>query len=146
MMPGGTTSTRLMGVSRNRTSMFPPLPRIAMCPELLRLTLHYTQIGQNLRRRLIHGQQVVAGVAVLRDTLAVLGVVSAIVAAEAAGVVGVPDVDRVRAPGNFHFGKDVAVPDGQHLFGGGRDFGLPLGVDRRVVVLVVLEEIGRAHV
>src|SRR5450759_1777848 len=105
--------------------------------DLLRLTFHYAQIGEDLWGGFIHGQQVVAGVAVLRDRLAVLGVVPAVVAAVAAGVVGVADVDRVGAPVDFHFGEDVAVPHGQHLFSGGGDFGLPLGVHPWVSVCLL---------
>src|ERR1035438_968284 len=49
------------------------------CPTLFCLTFHYAQFGEDLRLRLIHRQEVVAGIAVLRDTLAVLGVMAAVV-------------------------------------------------------------------
>ena len=69
------------------------------------------EVGEDLGLGFVHGQQVVAGGAILRDGLAVLCCVLAIVAAEAAGIAHVADVIGVRSPGDFHFGKHVGRED-----------------------------------
>ena len=56
------------------------------------------EIGKNLGLGLIHSQQVVARRAILCDRRSVLGGVVAIVATEAAGEIGVADVDGIFAP------------------------------------------------
>src|SRR5512146_748392 len=58
-----------------------------------------TEIGQHLRIFFFHGQDLVAGGAVVVDDPAVRGLVLAVVAAEAAEEIVVADVVGVRAPG-----------------------------------------------
>jgi hypothetical protein len=57
----------------------------------------------------------VASAAIAVDGIAVLGGVAAVVAAETAREIGVADIYRILAPGDVHFGEDVAVVDGEHF-------------------------------
>ena len=69
---------------------------------------------QDLGVRFVHGQEGMAGIAVLRDFTPLLGFVVAIVAAEAPGEICMTQVVRVSSPGNIHLGEYVAVENVEH--------------------------------
>ena len=74
---------------------------------LLRIWVRNPQIAQHLWRLLIHRQQVVTGVAVLRDRTAVFGRMAAIVASETARKFRVPQMIRIRAQVTVIAGKTL---------------------------------------
>ena len=65
---------------------------------------------------------------------------AAVVAAETAREIRMPDIVRVLAPGHVHFGKDVAFVDSQYLPCGGVYFRLALRPHGRIAFLVVFRE------
>src|SRR5436305_11690800 len=113
-------------------------------PQSTKLLLSFRdpQVRQDFRVWLIHRQQVVAGVAVLRDGVAVFRGVAAVVAAEASGKIGVADVHRIPAPGDVHVGENVPIPDGSDLFCGGVHVRDMLRVYGGLALLVISGERG----
>jgi hypothetical protein len=61
----------------------------------------------------VGSKHLVAGAAILRNHFFVGGGVSAVMTAEAAGIIDVPHIVRVRAPGYFQVRKHVAAIDRQ---------------------------------
>src|SRR6516165_11911837 len=78
------------------------LPRFRMTqtqpPRVEAISL-LVKLLQNFGVFLIHRQQAVTGIAVLRNVLTCLGLVASVLAAKAPGGVGVADIARVRPPG-----------------------------------------------
>src|SRR5215469_17549783 len=71
-------------------------------------SLIQAEIAENLGIFLLDRQQVVAGGTIVGNRLTVGAGVRAVVAAEAAGKVVVPQIVGMHAPVHVHFGKDVA--------------------------------------
>ena len=80
-------------------------------PSSPRKNLLNTEIGEDLRLGFVHGQQVVAGRAILCDGLAIFCGVFAIVAAETTGIAHVTDVIGMSTPRDLHFGEHIGRED-----------------------------------
>ena len=80
-------------------------------PLFPRKNLLNTEVGEDLRFGFIHGKQVVAGRAILRDGLAIFCAVLAIVAAETTGIAHVTDVIGMSTPRDLHFGEHIGRED-----------------------------------
>ena len=99
--------------------------------------LAWVKLVQDLGVRLVHGQEGMARVAVLRDFTSLLGFVVAIVAAEAPGEICMPQVVRVSSPGNIHLGEYVAIENVEHR--GRCLFNLrPLRIVKRGIIRLVI--------
>jgi hypothetical protein len=68
-------------------------------------------LAKNLWIGFVDGQQIMAEAAVIAQRLPILRNLTAVVTAEAARIIHVPDVVRVGSPGHLHAGKDIALVD-----------------------------------
>ena len=79
-----------------------------------------SKVCEDLRLLFIHNEQVVASGAILRDRgFAVFGGVIAVVTTEAARIVHVADVIRMRSPGDFHVGENILAVEDKKLLPSG---------------------------
>jgi hypothetical protein len=85
-------------------------------------------------------QQVVARGTIVGDGLAVLAGVTAVVATEAARRIVVPEIIRVRAPGQTHVGENVAQVDIRHFLARLLDQSAPRLIDLRVICAIEIVE------
>src|ERR1019366_10543930 len=87
--------------------------------------------------RLIHGQQRMAGVAILRDLLPALRFVIAVVASEAARKIVVPEVVGIGSPCNVHLGENIAFVNIENRLCGVFNLGA-LGIVQVKVILAIV--------
>src|SRR5437879_1496042 len=102
------------------------------------LLLCQSQVRQNLGAGFFSSQQVVACAAILRDLPAVARHMRFVMAAETAGKIGMADVDRITAPIDLQFRKNVAIVNGQHALAGFLNLGFVLAVSGGMLLLVEL--------
>src|SRR5579872_5588853 len=107
---------RMLQLARNSFERAPALDAGALFHSQVR---DYFWIG------VLYREKRVAGVAVVRNrTIAVGRGVVSIVAAEAAGKIGVPEVVGIRAPGHAHRWKNILLVNQLHLRDGRGNRGL----------------------
>ena len=99
------------------------------------------KIRENLGILLFHRGEVVTRIAIVRNGSPVRAHVAAIMAPEAARKIHVPQIVRIRAPGDLHLRKHVAQINGLHRVLGVFDVGSAALIELRVIGLVKLVQV-----
>src|ERR1019366_3984587 len=105
-----------------------------------RQCLLHAKIRKHFRVFLLHRQQVVARTAIIGDGPAIGAGMTAVMAAEAARRIIVPNVIRVSAPGQTHVREDVAQVDLRHLVTRLLHHRAPRLIDLRVIRPIEIDD------